>query len=177
MLAYAGEPGRGGRRRTSGVCQVVARSSTSRLGGERAFWITTTSHDRLAGFGAGGEDYVAKPFEIKELLARLEVLLRRGPSQPLGAEGLRLDPTRHAIVTETAEATLTPTEFRMLAAIASHPGEVVRRRSVVAAAWPDGAMVSENTIDSFIRRIRIKLDEVGAQASLETVRGVGFRLR
>lgn len=134
-------------------------------------------HDRLAGFSAGGEDYVAKPFEVKELLARLEVLLRRGPSHSVGNAALRLDPTRHAIVTDAGEATLTPTEFRMLAAIASRPGEVVRRRTVVSAAWPDGAIVSENTIDSFVRRIRVKLAEVAPDSELETVRGVGFRLK
>jgi two-component system response regulator MprA len=72
---------------------------------------------------------------------------------------------------------LTPTEFRMLAAITSRPGEVVRRRTVVAAAWPDGAEVRENTIDSFIRRIRTKLASVESPVSIETVRGVGFRLQ
>ena len=71
---------------------------------------------------------------------------------------------------------LTPTEFRMLAAITSRPGEVVRRRTVVAAAWPDGAHVSENTIDSFIRRVRAKLESIGSPITIETVRGVGFRL-
>lgn len=64
----------------------------------------------------------------------------------------------------------------MLAAITSQPGAVVRRRSVVAAGWPDGAIVSENTIDSFIRRIRRKLDSIAAPVEIETVRGVGFRL-
>jgi two-component system response regulator MprA len=71
---------------------------------------------------------------------------------------------------------LTPTEFRMLAAITSRPGEVVRRRSVVAAAWPDGAVVSENTIDSFMRRIRTKLDQSESPTVIETVRGVGFTM-
>lgn len=71
---------------------------------------------------------------------------------------------------------LTPTEYRMLAAITSRPGAVVRRRSVVAAGWPDGAHVSENTIDSFMRRIRSKLGSIDAPVEIETVRGVGFRL-
>ena len=74
------------------------------------------------------------------------------------------------------EVRLTPTEFRMLAALASRPGEVVRRRSVVAAGWPDGAVVSENTIDSFMRRLRAKLASIGAPVQIETVRGVGFRV-
>jgi two-component system response regulator MprA len=139
------------------------------------------THDRLAGFGAGGDDYVAKPFEIKELVARVEVLGRRGrqlgASRGPSASGLELDPASHSIRTEHAEVALSPTEFRMLAAIASRPAEVVRRRTVVAAAWPDGAIVSDNTVDSFVRRLRRKLDEVRSPLSLETVRGVGYRLR
>nr|WP_278260012.1 winged helix-turn-helix domain-containing protein [Nocardioides convexus] len=64
----------------------------------------------------------------------------------------------------------------MLAAVAARPGEVVRRAAVVAAAWPDGAMVSDNTVDSLMRRVRTKLAEAGASAQVETVRGVGYRL-
>lgn len=134
-------------------------------------------HDRLSGFHAGGDDYVAKPFEIKELMVRLEALGRRARPAPPGLASLVLDPAGHGVRTRDAEVLLTPTEFRMLAAITSRPGEVVRRRTVVAAAWPDGAVVSENTIDSFIRRIRTKLASIDAPVSLETVRGVGFRIR
>jgi two-component system, OmpR family, response regulator len=131
-------------------------------------------HDKLAGFSAGGDDYVPKPFDVKELLARLEVLGRRSPVS-LGASGLVLDPVTHSARSPSGEALLTPTEFRMLAAITWRPGEVVRRRSVVAAAWPDGAAVSENTIDSFIRRLRSKLESISSPVGIETVRGVGFR--
>jgi two-component system OmpR family response regulator len=131
-------------------------------------------HEVLAGFAAGADDYVVKPFEISEVLARLDVLARRGPDRRLQAGGLVLDPVQHAARSEQGRVLLTPTEFRMLAAITSRPGEVVRRRSVVAAAWPDGARVSENTIDSFIRRIRAKLDDIESPTVIETVRGVGF---
>lgn len=134
-------------------------------------------HDRLSGFHAGGDDYVAKPFEVKELMVRLEALGRRGRPAPPGLAGLVLDPAGHGVRAGDAEVLLTPTEFRMLAAITSRPGEVVRRRTVVAAAWPDGAVVSENTIDSFVRRIRTKLASIDAPVTLETVRGVGFRIR
>jgi two-component system OmpR family response regulator len=72
---------------------------------------------------------------------------------------------------------LTPTEFRVLAAIAQRPGEVVRRRAVIAAGWPDGAYVAPNTVDSFLSRLRSKLETVGAPVVIETVRGVGFRMR
>ncbi len=132
-------------------------------------------HEKLAGFGAGGDDYVVKPFDVSELLARIEVLGRR--IQPVGSTGLELDPAAHAVRTAAGEVALTPTEFRMLAAITSRPGEVVRRRTVVAAAWPDGAAVSENTIDSFIRRVRTKLASIESPVEIETLRGVGFRIR
>ncbi|MFY0406390.1 response regulator transcription factor [Solicola sp. PLA-1-18] len=135
-------------------------------------------HDRLAGFSAGADDYLAKPFDVREVLARVEVLARRrSASSPPGPAALVLDPTRHSVRFGEAEAPLSPTEYRMLAAVAARPGEVVRRRAVVAAAWPDGAIVSENTVDSYIRRVRVKLEQVGSPVALTTVRGVGFTLR
>ena len=134
-------------------------------------------HDKIAGFNAGGDDYVAKPFSISEVMVRVRALHKRTRPAPEAVSGLHLDPDRHAVRHEGAEVMLTPTEFRLLASIAARPGSVVRRRSAVAAAWPDGAMVSENTLDSFIRRLRVKLEAVGSPVALETVRGVGFVLR
>jgi two-component system OmpR family response regulator len=135
-------------------------------------------HDRLAGFSAGADDYLPKPFDVKELIARVEALTKRGRIVTAESPGdLVLDPARHAIVCKGKEVLLTPTEFRMLAAITSRPGEVVRRRAIVAAAWPDGAMVSENTIDTYVRRLRVKLAEVESPVHLQTVRGVGLTLR
>ena len=159
------------------VCQAL------KSGGQGAPVLFLTAlgatHERLAGFSSGGDDYVAKPFEIKELLARVAVLGRRGRQLATRADssGLVLDPTTHTLRTKGGEVLLSPTEYRMLAAIAGRPGEVVRRRAVIAAAWPDGAIVSENTVDSLMRRLRTKLAEVDAPASIETVRGIGFRLQ
>ena len=135
-------------------------------------------HHRLAGFSAGADDYLAKPFNMKELIARIEVLARRRQA-PNGTHqtDLVLDPARHSLICGDRSVLLTPTEFRMLAAITSRPGEVVRRRAVVAAAWPDGATVHENTVDSYVRRIRKKLAEVDSPIHLQTVRGVGFVLK
>ncbi len=134
-------------------------------------------HDRVAGFHAGGDDYVSKPFALSEVMVRIEALHKRSRPVPSLVSGLHLDPDRYAVRHGDLEARLTPTEFRMLAAIAAEPGTVVRRRAAVAAGWPDGAMVSENTIDSYIRRLRVKLAAVDSPVSLETVRGVGFALR
>jgi two-component system, OmpR family, response regulator len=134
-------------------------------------------HDRVAGFNAGGDDYVPKPFAISELLVRIAALHKRSRPAPRAVSGLHLDPDRHSVRFGDVEVKLTPTEFRLLATIAADPGSVVRRRAAVAAAWPDGATVSENTLDSFIRRLRVKLEAVGSPVVLETVRGVGFVLR
>jgi len=134
-------------------------------------------HDRLSGFSAGADDYLPKPFDVKELIARVEALARRGRPAAPPVAGLELDPARHSLRHGDAEVMLSPTEFRMVAALTSRPGEVVRRQAVVAAAWPDGAKVSENTVDSYIRRIRGKLREIDTPVTLRTVRGVGFTLR
>ncbi len=134
------------------------------------------THDHLAGFAAGADDYVTKPFELKVLLARIDVLARRGAACSATANGLVLDPISHSARTKHGQVRLSPTEFRMLAAITARPDEIVRRRSVVAAAWPDGAIVNDNTVDSFIRRLRGKLESIDSPTEIETVRGVGFTM-
>src|SRR3954464_7834046 len=94
--------------------------------------------DRISGFHAGGDDYLTKPFALAELLVRVQALLRRGPAvQRVGAR-LGLDPAAHAIVDGDARVPLTPTEFRLLGALVSAGGDVVRRGALVAAGWPDG---------------------------------------
>ena len=136
-------------------------------------------HEKIAGFAAGGDDYLPKPFDVKELVVRVEALGRRATrlAAPPTGSGLRLDPARHALVFDGAEVGLTPTEYRMLGAIAARPGEVARRREVIAAGWPDGAIVADNTVDAYAARIRRKLKKVGAPVQLEAIRGVGFTLR
>jgi two-component system response regulator MprA len=133
--------------------------------------------DRLSGFHAGGDDYLTKPFALAELLVRVHALLRRGSAESGDAAGLVLDAAAHAIAGGDVRVALTPTEFRLLAALAARPGEAVRRSVLVAAGWPDGAIVHDNTLDSYVARIRRKLRTAGASEGIETVRGVGYRLR
>jgi two-component system response regulator MprA len=134
-------------------------------------------HDRLSGFAAGGDDYLSKPFHIHELLARLRALMKRTVSAgtAVGA-GLLLDPASHALTGPDTEVPLTPTEFRIVAALLAASGDVVRRRELVSAAWPAGAIVAENTLDQYVARLRRKLLEAGSSRELKTVRGVGYRL-
>jgi two-component system, OmpR family, response regulator len=134
--------------------------------------------DRLAGFSAGGDDYVTKPFHFDEVVARLRALLRRsGADLTTTVGGLHLDPVAHAMSASGGAVSLTPTEFRVLAALAARPGAVVRRRELVQAAWPDGAVVHDNTLDQYVARLRRKLREVSAEAGIATAHGVGYRLQ
>jgi len=136
--------------------------------------------DRLSGFHSGADDYLTKPFALAELVVRLTALARRVADEPAVASdgagsGMRLDPVTHRVVLDDRSVPLTPTEYRLLARLLTRPGEVVRRHSLVAAAWPDGAMVQENTLDAYVGRIRRKLGELGSPGTITTVRGVGYR--
>ena len=134
--------------------------------------------DRISGFTAGGDDYLTKPFALGELVVRVRALLRRSPAGAARrTPDVLLDPAAHAVAAGDRRVGLTPTEFRLLAALAARPGEVLRRAELVAAAWPYGAIVHDNTLDAYVARIRRKLRDVGASRALETVRGVGYVLR
>jgi len=134
--------------------------------------------DRLSGFSAGGDDYLTKPFDFSELVARLEALLRRaGHDAGVVAGGLRLDPAAHAAMVGDASVELTPTEFRLLARLAAAPGTAVARRVLVQTAWPHGAFVAENTLDVYVARLRRKLASLSGAPTIHTVHGVGYSLR
>lgn len=134
--------------------------------------------DRLAAFGAGGDDYLPKPFALAELKYRVRALARRrGTVSGARPSGLRLDPSTHAMRAHDRSIALTPTEFRLLAALAARPAEVVRRRELISAAWPDGAIVHANTLDTYIGRLRRKLRDLGVDDQITTARGVGYSLQ
>jgi two-component system, OmpR family, response regulator len=134
--------------------------------------------DRIAGFEAGGDDYLTKPFAFVELVARIQALLRRsGGDGTLDAAGLRLDPVTHSAADASGTSVaLTPTEFRLLARLMARPGEAVRRRDLVRAGWPHGAIVRENTLDAYVARLRRKLKPLEHAPEIATVHGVGYRI-
>jgi two-component system OmpR family response regulator len=134
--------------------------------------------DRLAGFGAGGDDYLTKPFSLTELIARLRAVLNRaGVDGTVKAAGLTLDPTSYEVAFAGHRARLTPTEFRLLGALAAQTERAVSRRELMRAAWPDGAVVHDNTIDVYLARLRRKLRAIPGAPGITTVHGVGYRMQ
>lgn len=158
------------------VCQAM------RAHGFRApvIFLTARHHitDRLSGFSAGGDDYLSKPFHLAELTARLRAVLKRSAVPPTVSHAdLVLDAVNHGMASGTgAPVTLSPTEFRLLASLVAAQGNIVRRLDLVRAGWPEGAYVSDNTLDQYLSRLRRKLREAGSGLSITTVRGVGHRL-
>ncbi|MFC9752572.1 response regulator transcription factor [Streptomyces sp. NPDC056921] len=135
--------------------------------------------DRLSGFASGGDDYLVKPFHLSELAARVRAVLsragHRGSTLADDAGAVRLNPIRHELTVHDRPVSLTPTEFRLLACLMADPGSVVRRRTLLRAGWPEGAQVSDNTLDQYLTRLRRKLRESDSPRGIDTVRGVGYR--
>ena len=139
--------------------------------------------DRVVGLDVGADDYMAKPFSLAELLARVRALLRRqiGPStapvpQPQTAPGLRVDPrSRQAFVADTV-LPVTAKEFDVLAELDGVRGDVVTREHLMDRVWDENWFGSTKTLDVTVARLRHKLADSGAPAQIVTVRGIGFRL-
>ena len=133
--------------------------------------------DRLSGFNAGGDDYLTKPFDLAELCARLHALMRRaGTAHEYQNAGLLFDPTELTVALGERRQTLSPTEFRLLAALAAGANRALTRAQLINAAWPHGAIVHDNTLDVYVGRLRRKLRELDAAPAIQTVHGVGYRL-
>jgi two-component system OmpR family response regulator len=133
--------------------------------------------DRLSGFAAGGDDYLVKPFSFDELVARLRAQLRRGGGDARDASGLMVDPATHSARFGGAAVALTPTEYRLLGALVGRSGETVRRRELIQAGWPHGAIVHANTLDAYVARIRRKLRRLPGAPTISTSHGVGYGIR
>ena len=135
---------------------------------------------RVRGLDSGADDYLTKPFSFDELFARLRALIRRGalerPAQ-LHCGGLRLDPATRQAWRGEAELELSPKEFALLELFLRHPGEVLTRTRILEHVWDYTYDGVSNVVDQYIGYLRRKIDRPFGIAQLETVRGVGYRLR
>ena len=146
-----------------------------------------TELDKVVGLELGGDDYLAKPFGIRELLARVHALLRRAPlaadaqqegTRVLDASGIHLDENSHIATYNGKEIDLTPREFELLATLMAHAGTVLGREQLLKEAWDWQYVVETKTVDTHIKRLRDKLATVNIEPTvIETVRGYGYRFR
>jgi len=148
----------------------------------------TDELDEALGLAMGADDYVAKPFSQRLLIARIKAILRRAEISRVGAEPaeapadpilrgrLEMDPARHRVKWDGAPVTLTVTEFLILEALAQRPGVVKSRNQLMDAAYQDDVYVDDRTIDSHIKRLRRKFREVDAEFNaIDTLYGAGYR--
>lgn len=136
-------------------------------------------HDQAEAFNLGADDYLTKPFSFVVLVARLRALIRRGaPRRPavLTNGDLSLDPARRRVQRGVNEIALTPKEFALLTFLMMHVGEVVTKTSILDAVWDPAFDGDVNIVEVYVGYLRRKIDIPFAQASIETVRGVGYRL-
>jgi len=159
------------------VCKRIRASSTTpilMLTGERG------ADERAKLLDLGADDYLEKPFSGRELRSRVRALLRRATSaaskQTATSVGrLRVDPKTHVASVDEQALDLTPTEFRLLTALITRPGEVLERRALLRAGWPEERDPDPEWLKAHLARLRSKLDAAGAP-TLANVRGVGYRL-
>jgi two-component system response regulator RegX3 len=144
-----------------------------------------TELDKVVGLEIGGDDYLAKPFGVRELQARVKALLRRAPSggrdggitaEVVELAGITLDEAAHVAETQDRPIDLTPREFELLACLMRHGGKVLSRDQLLREAWGWEYLVETKTVDTHVKRLRDKLELAGVDPSLvETVRGYGYR--
>lgn len=136
--------------------------------------------DKIQGLETGADDYVTKPFSPRELLARIQAVLRRRSPQAtedaVELGGLQVDPATHRVNANGGPVNLGPTEFRLLHFLITHPERVHSRSQLLDQVWGDHVFVEERTVDVHIRRLRSALEASGLDRMVQTVRGSGYRL-
>jgi two-component system phosphate regulon response regulator PhoB len=145
-------------------------------------------YDRVLGFEVGADDYVVKPFSVRELVMRVRGMARRYHERKLARSmslpptnkllkwrGLELDPAHHRVFADGTELSLRPLEFKLIAMLLEHPGRVFTRRDLLEEVWGISSEVNTRTVDTHVRRLRERLEAYGE--AVETVHGFGYRLR
>jgi two-component system, OmpR family, phosphate regulon response regulator PhoB len=136
--------------------------------------------DRVVGFEVGADDYVLKPFSVRELTLRIKAILRRATTKPDPANAtvfgrLRFDPVAHVVSVDDKPVSLTALEFRLLETFCAHKGQVQTREALLHDVWNITVEIETRTVDTHVKRLREKLGAAGDY--IETLRGVGYRFR
>jgi two-component system phosphate regulon response regulator PhoB len=135
--------------------------------------------DKVQGLDSGADDYVTKPFSPRELVARINAVIRRtgelDEDKAIEFQGLRIDPIRHQVTLSEEAVSLSPAEYKLLHFFMSHPDRAYTRTQILDKVWGDNSYVEERTVDVHIRRLRKLLSDSGHDRFIQTVRGVGYR--
>jgi len=136
-------------------------------------------HDKVLALESGADDYITKPFSPREMLARVHAILRRLAPEAASASieigSLLINPVNYCVTAKDRQVTLSPTEFRLLHFLMSHPERVHSRSHLLDKVWGVNAFLDERTVDAHIARLRGALEDYGCHLNIETVRGVGYR--
>jgi two-component system phosphate regulon response regulator PhoB len=135
-------------------------------------------YDKVAGLESGADDYITKPFSPRELVARIQAVLRRvtaSDGETISSGILQLDSAGHRVSVDSSEVKLGPTEYRLLKFLMTHPDRVYGRAQLLDRVWGANVYVEERTVDVHVRRLRKALASQGADEYIQTVRGAGYR--
>ncbi|MER2513325.1 MAG: phosphate regulon transcriptional regulator PhoB [Nitrosomonas ureae] len=159
--------------------RILRRNERTRLIPIIMLTARTQEADKVAGLEIGADDYVTKPFSPRELIARINAVLRRlipdASAQAIEIHGLRLDPVNHRVIDGNKEIELGPTEYRLLYFMMLHTERTYSRSQLLDRVWGDHVFVEERTVDVHIRRLRKALHWSGKDNWIQTVRGAGYR--
>lgn len=136
------------------------------------------TYDKVAGLDYGADDYIVKPFDIEELLARIRAILRRQPQKDvIDINGIIIDKDAFKVTVDGTQVELTKTEYDLLYVLAENRNHVMQREQILDHVWGFNSEVETNVVDVYIRYLRNKLKPFNKEKSIETVRGVGYVIR
>lgn len=173
------------------ICRALRRSGPNQDVPVLMLTARREESDKVLGLESGADDYLAKPFGVRELVARVRALLRRPrasqiiaaagesgapPDRPLNIHGIEIDPARRRVRVRGDEVELTAQEFRLLHLLASHPGIVFSREALLSRVWPDRTYVTPRSVDTLVKRLRRRVEVTPAEPELVlTIWGSGYK--
>jgi DNA-binding response OmpR family regulator len=168
------------------LCRAIRRDSANVETPILMLTARRDESDKVLGLDSGADDYLTKPFGVRELMARVRALLRRGPSRsvervdddgrPIAYKHLRVDPSRRKVTVGSRDVELTSQEFQLLTVLVSNPGIVFSREALLRRVWKDDTHVTVRSVDTLVKRLRKKIEDDAAEPSIIlTVWGTGYK--